>query len=63
MLPAMLIKHANLYLESDPDFVIKCIKMLPVDDLNGGSNDLIDAFEFYRRWKNGLAEVGFNIRS
>ena len=61
-LNATLITHANLFLESDPEFVQKLLDSLHVDDLNSSLNDLPQAFQFFVKCKERLAEAKFNLR-
>ena len=62
LLNATLITHADLFLESDPEFVQKLLDSLHVDDLNSSLNDLPQAFQFFVKCKERLAEAKFNLR-
>ncbi|XP_047143059.1 uncharacterized protein LOC124817258 [Hydra vulgaris] len=62
LLSATLKKHAERYIDSDPNFVYKLMNTLHVDNLNAGANSIYAAFQFYQKCKYHLQEAGFNLR-
>ena len=46
----------------DPEFTKRILDSFHVDDLNGSLNSVNDAFEFYCKCKDRLAEGSFNLR-
>ena len=62
LLNATFIMHANMFLETDPEFVQKLLDSLHVDDLNSSINDLHETFRFFVKCKERLSEAKFNLR-
>ena len=62
LLAATLLHHVNLYKDIDPEFVDRFLESLHVDDLNAGSNELSEAYEFFCKSKERLKDASFNLR-
>ena len=62
LLSATLDKHIRSYEIKDSVFVNELLKSLHVDDLNAGAPTISDAFSFYVKAKEVLAEGQFNLR-
>ena len=61
LLNAMLRHHISEYSKEDIEFATKLIKSLYVDDVNTGSNSVVEGFEFYKKAKICLGSAMFNL--
>ena len=62
LLTSVLRKLIDSYRSIDPDFVDQFINSLHVDDLNSGANSDTEAYEFYQKCKDRLADASFTLR-
>ena len=60
LLNATLRHHISEYSKEDIEFATKLIKSLYVDDVNTGSNSVVQGFEFYKKAKTCLGSAMFN---
>ena len=49
------------YSKENIEFATKLIKSLYVDDINTGSNSVVEGFEFYKKAKTCLGSAMFNL--
>ena len=54
--------HLSKYVQEDPEFVLKVLRSLYVDDLISGTESRQDSFEFYLKLKHRFAEGNMNMR-
>ena len=54
--------HLSKYVQEDPEFVLKVLRSLYVDDLISGTESRQDSFEFYLKLEYRFAEENMNMR-
>ena len=61
LLTSTINKHIKTYNNEDPKFVEQFLRSLHVDDLNSGSENIHDCYNFYNKAKNRLDQGSFNL--
>ena len=55
-------KYLRTYNNEDPKFVEQFLRSLHVDNLNSGSGNIHDCYNFYNKVKSRLDQASFNLR-
>ena len=61
LLAATLRIHLNRYNEIDPDFVKRVLRSLYADDFSGGTSNVENGVDLYKKLKLRFLEAGFNF--
>ena len=62
LLTPIIHKHIKTYSNEDPKFVVQFLRSLHVDDLNSGSENIHDCYNFCNKAKAKLDQASFNLR-
>ena len=62
LLTSTINKDIKTYNNEDPKFVEQLLRSLHVDDLNNGSENFNDCYNFYNKAKDRLDQASFNFR-
>ena len=62
LLTSTINKDIKTYDNEDPKFVEQLLRSLHVDDLNNGSENFNDCYNFYNKAKDRLDQASFNFR-